>query len=229
MSAPLIGKPIREIFSRFTTEGLLWLVSNESGDFGIAFRHDGELYRKQPTRLFKGDAIKAAIATMWDVQPGRPQLTFYPASQQGFTEKSCWGGFKLSPTPADEPFIAGHVRRIFNCLRAYGYGRSVIVEACGDGSWQFWAIRNGFSAHATWWRLLRKVSSDAGVGGEIFPSKNGIGMPAPGSSDPHTGRLSHIVFADLTAIFREPVYSAFDNAAAPLSAPSPAVTPNAKY
>jgi hypothetical protein len=223
-----IGKPLSEVVSTFTATGLLTLASNDSDDFAIEFRRGNHVYRKQPTHLCKASVIDAAIATMSGRTRGNRQVTFIPSSQKRFFPKSCWGGVKVSATPANKNDVVDRrVRSLFTCLRAYAYGRSIIVERCGDGSWQFWAIRNGFSAHTTWWRLLRKVNSEAGVTGEIFPREDGLGMPAPGSWDPNTGRLSHIVYADLTAIFPEPVYSAFDSAALPTAA-SPVVTSNGK-
>ena len=57
MSATPIGKPFVELFSRFVIKGLLWHASNESDDYGVVFRRDVRVYRKHPTRFFKGLAI----------------------------------------------------------------------------------------------------------------------------------------------------------------------------
>lgn len=225
----LIGKPLLEIVSPFAATGLFCHVSNDSDDFGVVFQHEGEIHCKQPIRLPKCSAIDAAVAAISPLKcPDKP-IAFVPSGQKGFLKKSCWGGLRIPPASSFRVEAGdGRVHRMLKCLRAYAAGRSIIVEVCGDGSWQFWLIRaQGFSAHATWWKLLRKISSEAAIECEIFPSENTLGMPAPGSWDPHTGRLSCIVFADLTAIFPEPAYSAFDVACLPTSA-SPAITPNAK-
>ncbi len=219
MSATVVGKEPLEIYPRLLVEGLHCLTSNDSDDFEVTFQHDGRVYRRRPIHWCKGSAINAGIATMARTVKAGREIAIIPSCLNGFRDKSTWAGLKLSPT-SDEHVeaIERRGRRTLSCLRAYAYGRSILAEICGDGSWQFWAIRNGFSAHKTWWKLIENVSRDAGVIGEVFPSEDGRGMPAPGSWDAKTGRMSRVVYCDLTGIFREAApYSAFATAVAPMS------------
>lgn len=207
-------KNLAEMMSPLQALGLYWHLDNGNvqPDYAVGFRHNDKAYRKRPGYLFVGRAIEAAVATIeGNVTPGH-EIAFIPLCQNGWRKQSRWAGLKFRCVNGADEVIRKRAERAFTCLRAHARERSTLLEHCGDGSWQLWAIGEGFSSHATLSKLLRRVTDDAGItiDGDLcqsFPSDIRLGMPAPGSWDPHSQTVSQIVSANLAPFLARPLHS----------------------
>lgn len=196
------------VLSSFQHEALCWHLSNECHNFGIQNRSGYKVFASEPAPAFIGSVISAHVATVkGEIAPGE-ETVFVPSCRNGFRDRSHWAGIKLPVADTGAELLEKKARRLFNCLQAYSYGRSTLLECCGDGSWQLWTISLGWSSHSTLWKLLPRAADDAAVDlaqCSAFPSPNcGFGLPAPGAWDPASGKLSRIIHADLSTIIRPP-------------------------